>query len=252
MTENKFPKKELIVLAIGEAIFVLVTILTFLGVSVSGIIEFEFSYRVVTGALLGAVIVLLNFIFLSMSVNMAVDEYIALRGDKEMTEEEAEEFASKNSAIIQNAVKKSFTVRVVSIGVTLVVAFLLDWFNPLATIVPVLAYQPILTWGNYIYDSVERIIARMKSEKANAERDVEPSEVAKEASEEATEIVEEVSEEVTEDMMEASEEENEDAGISEPTEEILADSETDGEESTEEEALDENEKNEENTEGSGI
>ena len=47
MTENKFPKKELIVLAIGEAIFVLVTILSFLGVSVSGIIEFEFSYRVI-------------------------------------------------------------------------------------------------------------------------------------------------------------------------------------------------------------
>ena len=133
MTENKFPKKELIVLAIGEAIFVLVTILSFLGVSVSGIIEFEFSYRVVTGALLGAVIVLLNFIFLSMSVNMAVDEYIALRGDKEMTEEEAEEFASKNSALIQNAMKRSFTVRVVSIGATLVLAFLLDWFNPLAT-----------------------------------------------------------------------------------------------------------------------
>ena len=251
MTENKFPKKELIVLAIGEAIFVLVTILSFLGVSVSGIIEFEFSYRVVTGALLGAVIVLLNFIFLSMSVNMAVDEYIALRGDKEMTEEEAEAFASKNSALIQNAMKRSFTVRVVSIGAALVLAFLLDWFNPLATIVPILAYQPILTWGNYIYDAVERIIARMNKEKAEARMD-EPSEVSTEAAEEEiTEDAKNASEvEINEDVKEASETEAiEDEVIPEPQEEILADSEDDGEESTEEEAHNENE---ENTEGSGI
>ena len=163
MTENRFPKKEFLILSAGEALCVLVTVLAFWGVDISGIFEFEFSYKVITGALLGAVVILLNFLFLSMSVNKAVDEYMALRGDREMTDEEAEEFAKKNSMLLQNAVKKSFIVRVVSIAASLVVAFLLDWFHPLATIVPIIAYQPILTWGNHIYDSAKRIIVRFKS-----------------------------------------------------------------------------------------
>lgn len=163
MNENKFPKKEFIILSVGEALCVLVTALAFWGVDISGIFEFEFSYKVITGALLGAVVILLNFLFLSMSVNKAVDEYMNLRGDKEMTDEEAEAFAQKNSMLLQNAVKKSFIVRVVSIAASLVVAFLLDWFHPLATIVPIIAYQPILTWGNHIYDSAKRIIVRFKS-----------------------------------------------------------------------------------------
>lgn len=165
MTDKRFPKKEFIILSVGEAICVLVTILSFLGVSLSGIFDFEFSYKVITGAFLGAVVILLNFLFLSMSVNRAVDEYMALRGDKEMTDEEAEVFAQKNSALLQNAIKKSFIVRVVTIVLTLVVAFLIDWFNPLATVVPILAYQPILTWGNYLVESIKRVIVRLEKEK---------------------------------------------------------------------------------------
>ena len=245
MTQNKFPKKELIILAIGEAICVLVTILAFLGVSLTGIIEFEFSYRVITGALLGAAVVILNFIFLSASVNMAVDEYMALRGDKEMTEEEAEEFASKNTGLIQNAVKKSFTVRVVSIAATLVIAFLLDWFNPIATIVPVLAYQPLLTWGNYIYEVAKRIIVRVEDEKAAS--------LSEEPSDEATDA------EPTEETVEDSEaEEAEETSVPESEAEETP-AESDGEEEStesleeaEDESLDENEENQENTEGSEL
>ena len=173
MTDKRFPKKEFIILSVGEAICVLVTILSFLGVSLSGIFDFEFSYKVITGAFLGAVVILLNFLFLSMSVNKAVDEYMALRGDKEMTDEEAEAFAQKNSALLQNAIKKSFIVRVVTIVLTLVVSFLIDWFNPLATVVPILAYQPILTWGNYLVESIKRVIARFEEEKNSAPNPVE-------------------------------------------------------------------------------
>ena len=176
---------------------------------------------------------------------MAVDEYMALRGDKEMTEEEAEEFASKNTGLIQNAVKKSFTLRVVSIAATLVVAFLLDWFNPIATIVPVLAYQPLLTWGNYIYEVAKRIIARVEDEKA-ASLSEEPSDEAVDA-------------EPTEETVEDSEaEEAEETSVTESEAEETP-AESDGEEEStesleeaEDESLDENEENQENTEGSEL
>ena len=183
MENNKFPKKELLILAIGEAICALLTVLVFLAVDVSGIIEFTFSYKVITGAILGAAVIILNFLFLSFAVNRAVDEYMALRGDKEMTDEEAEAFAAKNSVIIQNAIKKSFVVRTASIAVTLVVAFIVDWFNPLATVIPIIAYQPIITWGNHIVESIKRIAERLKAQ--NEVVEVAEAQVESEACEEA-------------------------------------------------------------------
>lgn len=219
MTEKRFPKKEFIILSVGEALCVLVTVLGFLGVSVFEIIEFEFSYKVITGALFGAVVALLNFIFLSVSVNKAVDEYMALRGDKEMTDEEAEEFAKKNAMLIQNAVKKSYMVRTGVVMLTLVVVFLLDWFNPLATVIPILSYQPILTWGNHLYESVKRIMVRMQDEKASeAAHSEEQNEEAR------TEIFAEDSEipkehhSKTEDMEAPDEKDPEDKSLEEPIE----------------------------------
>lgn len=258
LTENKFPKKELLILAIGEALCVLLTILVFLGISITGIIDFDFSYRVITGALLGAVVVILNFVFLSVSVNKAVDEYIALRGDKEMTEEEAEQFASKNTVLIQNAVKKSFTLRVVSMGATLVVAFLLDWFNPIATIAPILAYQPILTWGNYICESAKKIITRVENEKAKASSETEPTVAEEAVSAEPVEKAAEDSAAEENDETSIPEPEGEETVASEPQEEESPNSDGEVEESTEnsepteEETPGETEENKESTEGSGI
>jgi hypothetical protein len=188
-------------------------------------------------------------------VNKAVDEYIALRGDKEMTDEEAEAFAAKNSIIIQNAVKKSFIVRVVSIAASLVVAFLSDWFHPLATIVPILAYQPIITWGNHICEVVEKIIARVENEKTKEHS-------AKEVSD--SDAVEPIAIDPDDDAIDESVAE-EGSNISESeTGEIISDSESDvedtvenSEDTTAEETFDENEsttleENEENTEGSDL
>ena len=46
---------------------------------------------------------------------------------------------------VQNAIKTSFILRTVSMLVALVIAFLLDWFNPIATAIPLLAFRPLLT-----------------------------------------------------------------------------------------------------------
>ena len=249
MENNKFPKKEFIILSVGEAICALLTVLVFLAVDLTNIIEFTFDYSVITGAILGAAVIILNFLFLSFAVNRAVDEYMALRGDKEMTDEEAEAFAAKNSGLLQNAVKKSFIVRMVSIAAALVVAFLTSWFNPLATVIPILAYQPILTWGNHIVESVKRVKERLKAQKESTEMPEEESPIDEEVEEAPSEA--ELEEEAAcepeveeETPCEAESEEEVDAEESLIEEEPLTEDTTSNEETTLED-----EPQEENTEG---
>ena len=104
----------------------------------------QFSYRVVTGVILGSAVIILNFLFLYISVNRAVDNYMELRGNKEMTEEEAEKFAKDNAMMIQNATKLSYVIRTFTMMGALVAALLLDWFDVIATVVPLLAFRPVL------------------------------------------------------------------------------------------------------------
>ena len=110
----------------------------------------SFDYRVFTGAALGAAVIILNFLFLSLSVNRAVDEFLALRTSREMTEEEAEAFAAEHSMKIQNTIKTSFIIRTVTMLAALVVAFLIDVFNPIGAAIPLLAFRPVLTVASVI------------------------------------------------------------------------------------------------------
>lgn len=183
-SKQKLPKKELLTLGIGELIAVGLTIIAFWLVDVSGLFDFDFSFRVITGALLGALVIFLNFLFLSFSVNRAVDLFLTNRGEGEMSEEEAAEFANKNTSGVEHAMTKSFIVRCASIGAALILAFLIDWFNPLATLIPVLCYQPILTWGNYLAEI-------FKGQKKNAEAaTASANDTAKIATENSNDIVE--------------------------------------------------------------
>ena len=105
----------------------------------------HFSFKVITGALLGSAVTVANFIFLAVSVNRAVDRYLELRGTREMDEEEAEKFAQEHAMAVQNAATRSFIIRTVTMLATLVAAFLLtSWFEPLATVIPLLMFRPIL------------------------------------------------------------------------------------------------------------
>ena len=113
--------------------------------------DIQFTYRVITGAALGAAVTVLNYVFLTLSVDRAVNNYLELRGTREMTEEEAETFARENSAPIQNAIKLSFIIRTATMLAALVVGFLLDVFDPIATAIPLLAYRPLL----YVVESIK-------------------------------------------------------------------------------------------------
>ena len=146
MKKRNLPVFDLLALTVGEVLISL----TVIGVSllldaVFDVEWLDFSYRVITGAVLGSLVTVLNYLFLTVSVNRAVDKFLELRGSREMTDEEAEKFAAEHSMPIQNAIKTSFIIRTVSMLATLIVAFIVDWFSPVATVVPLLAFRPIMT-----------------------------------------------------------------------------------------------------------
>ena len=136
-TENKNNYKGALYLAIGELI---ASVLIVLGFIVFG----QFNWTVITGALLGSAVTVFNFILLSVQVNKAIDDYIALRGDREMSEDEAAEFAKLNGTKVQNAVTKSYILRTGLMIGSLVVAFITKWFSPIATLIPLLLYKPLI------------------------------------------------------------------------------------------------------------
>ncbi len=135
--------KEVAFLGAGELV---VSLLTVGGYLLSDLIfDTGFSWRVFTGVLLGSLVIILNFLFLSISVDRAVSEFIELRGTKEMSEEETEKFTTEHTARIQALIARSFIIRTLSMLAALIVAFVLDWFAPIATLVPMVAFRPLLT-----------------------------------------------------------------------------------------------------------
>ena len=135
--------KDVFPLAACEILVILLVILGGGALDLLGVIKFN--YKIISGAMLGGVVCVLNYTFLTVSVDKAINDYLALRGDKEMDEEEAEKFARENSMPIQNAIKLSYIIRTVSMIATLLVAFLTKAFNPIATAIPLLAFRPLIT-----------------------------------------------------------------------------------------------------------
>ncbi len=153
---KKDSMKDTAVLAAGEAA---VAVLSVLGAFlISLFTDFVFDYTAPLGAFLGAVISIANFLFLTLSVNRAVDSYLEIRGTREMTEEEAEQFTRENSAIIQNKIKVSYLIRTFSMVAALVLAFVTGLFNPICTAIPMLMFRPLL----YISELLK---GKMKNEK---------------------------------------------------------------------------------------
>jgi len=143
MQNKKSTYRDIFILAVGEAIAAAAIIAVYALLDALGILD-VFSYKVITGALLGALVAVFNFAFLTVSVNRAVDKFMALRGDKEMDDEEAEKFAAEHVGEIQNAQKLSYIVRTFTMLGALVLAFLSKQFDVLATVIPLLLFQPIL------------------------------------------------------------------------------------------------------------
>lgn len=128
---------ELGIIAFGELVVNLITVLVY------ALLD-KINYTVFTGALLGTAVTILNFFILTVSVNNAINKYMALRGTKQMSDEEAEQFAHDNSMVIQNAMTRSYIIRSLLMLGVLVGAFLLKQFDVIATLVPLVCYRPII------------------------------------------------------------------------------------------------------------
>lgn len=135
--KNKSSYIDTIYLAVGEAIISLLITLIYTALS-------KFDWTVLSGAVLGSTVTVINFLILSFSVNKALNKYIELRGDKEMTEDEAEKFAKTNSIKVQNAVTKSYIFRTALMMSALVLSLITGYFDTIATIIPLIMYKPLL------------------------------------------------------------------------------------------------------------
>ena len=149
MKNNNSAARDILILSVGELVAAALTVAGF--AIAQAYVDVDF-LGVTLGALIGAAVTVANFVFLTLSVNRAIDSYMEIRGSKEMSDEEAEKFTAEHSMQIQNAVKTSFIIRTVSMLALLVLAFLTGWVNPLATVIPLLAYRPILA----ISESIRR------------------------------------------------------------------------------------------------
>ncbi len=139
---------EVLMILIGEAIVSLLTVGVYLLIEYMGKSD-VFDYTVITGLLLGTAVVIANYAFLSVSVNRAINKVMAMRPEGEMTEEEIMEFSEKNQGVIKNAAATSYIVRTLSMLATFILVFLFldEWFAVVATVVPLLAFRPIIMIG---------------------------------------------------------------------------------------------------------
>ena len=138
MKNKNLPIYETAFILIGEIIVSLIVCGVYLTIN-------KFSYKVITGVALGTAVTVLNFLFLAISTNRAFDKAMEARGTKEMNDEEAEKFAEEHGASLQNTVKLSFIIRTFTMLAALIVAFVLKWFDVIATLVPLLMLRPIIT-----------------------------------------------------------------------------------------------------------
>ena len=136
-TEKNNSYIDTLYLTIGEIVVSLLVVLIYIALG-------KFDFTIASGVALGSLVTVLNFIILSYSVNKALNKFIDLRGNKEMDEEEAEKFAKANAIKVQNAVTKSYVFRTGLMMGSLVLAFITKLFNPLATLIPLVMYKPLL------------------------------------------------------------------------------------------------------------
>ncbi len=135
---------DILPLAIGEIIVSLAVIGVYLIIQACMPDSEIFTYKVITGVLLGSTVILVNYAALSISLSIAVKGFLEARGNGEMTDEEAADFANKNSAKIHGTVTVSYIIRTLSTVAALVVALLVPVFDVIPTVIPLLMFKPII------------------------------------------------------------------------------------------------------------
>ena len=162
-SNNKIPTREIIFLTAGEIVTGIIIISVYLLIG-------KFDYTVITGALLGGLVTVLNFLFLAITVNRAVDKILA---ERDFTKSESDEphntaysdssdtdtdeapdveaddaaarFARQHEKKLQASIKLSYIVRTLTMIGALVAALVTKQFNVIATVIPLFMLRPLLT-----------------------------------------------------------------------------------------------------------
>ena len=116
----------------------------------------KFDYTVITGSLLGSVVITVNFLILSVGVNRALNSYIEARGSEDMSEEEAEKFSNAHSMDVQNAMLKSYFLRMAIMIGSIVIAGITKWFGIIPLAVTLLMYRPVM----YVIEAIKTKLAK--------------------------------------------------------------------------------------------
>ena len=140
---------------VGEAIVCLLIVGVYLLLDLAGV--YPFTYKAITGALLGALVIVGNFFFLALSVDRATLNAMSARPEGEMSDEQIEKWTAEHKAKLEGAVKLSFLVRMISMIGALVLAFLLPYFEVLATLIPLLMLRPILMVGELLFHKEDKL-----------------------------------------------------------------------------------------------
>ena len=141
---NSSPLSDLLPIIIGEAIMAALTCLVFVVLDLSGIYrDFEY-YKIILGAILGAIVIVVNHAVLIFSVDRKINKFVSEHPEGDMDDEAIAAITRKQTAEIQTAMKLSSMARTVSMLIVLVIAFITGWFSPIATAIPMLALRPIL------------------------------------------------------------------------------------------------------------
>lgn len=104
----------------------------------------QLSVPVISGGLLGAAVMIGNFVALALISSHSLDRVLAERRDGQMSEEELLAFVGEHEARLKLRIRLSQTVRMLMMLAVLVVALLTPWFDVIATLVPMLLFRPCL------------------------------------------------------------------------------------------------------------
>ena len=91
MKKTKLPHYEIFTLLLGEIIVSAIICAVYLLIG-------KFDYKVITGVSLGTAVTVLNFLYLSITTTKAIDKFLMLKGEREMTEEESALFVAEHQA----------------------------------------------------------------------------------------------------------------------------------------------------------
>lgn len=152
MKEKNPVLKETLRLLIGELIVSAIVIFVY------ALIDKTVRWQVVLSALLGSAVMVLNFFLLARSTDNLFLTAMEARGKDEMDEEEIAKFTAEYQAKMTARIQLSFLIRMITMAVTVALAFILPFLVGIAATVPLLMQRPILYIGE---------IFRKKEDKVN-------------------------------------------------------------------------------------